>query len=187
MKVSITFIARCNTANQDLQICEPDGVLQRQEKLRKFSDILWFSATLISFRNLMHYFLQFGDASGIQSPVSFGGSGSLTRHLGRLTNGIYEAISDNLYVQPNLRASWLFQRAMLRDPVLKPFLQDVIQFGPLVKTLGLVMLTNPQLLPSIFRQVGIPMFLDWIGHFTRLVYYTFLSIIIDPIIRKSKV
>ncbi|KAK1386892.1 hypothetical protein POM88_015070 [Heracleum sosnowskyi] len=39
------------------------------------------------------------------------------------------------------------------DPVLKPFLQDVIQFGPLVKTLGLVMLTNPQLLPSIFRQV----------------------------------
>ncbi|KAK1386889.1 hypothetical protein POM88_015067 [Heracleum sosnowskyi] len=83
---------------------------------------------------------EFGDASGIQSPVSFGGSGSLTRHLGRLTNG---------------------------DPVLKPFLQvtnpimnlglcflfDVIQFGPLVKTLGLVMLTNPQLLPSIFRQV----------------------------------
>lgn len=32
--------------------------------------------------------LQFGDASGIQSPVSFGGFGSLTRHLGRLSNGI---------------------------------------------------------------------------------------------------
>lgn len=33
--------------------------------------------------------------------------------------------------------------------------QDVIQFGPLVKTLGLVMLTTPQLIPSIFRQVMI--------------------------------
>lgn len=32
--------------------------------------------------------LQFGDASGIQSPVSFGGFGSLTRHLGRLSSGI---------------------------------------------------------------------------------------------------
>ncbi|XP_028120315.1 uncharacterized protein LOC114317748 [Camellia sinensis] len=118
--------------------------------------------------------LQFGDASGIQSPVSFGGFGSLTRHLGRLSAGIYEAINGDLLdshklsllnpYMPNLSASWLFQRAMsakkqsnvspdfinellyvnfqsmqrLGDPVLRPFLQDVIQFGPLVKTLGLV-------------------------------------------------
>jgi hypothetical protein len=34
-------------------------------------------------------------------------------------------------------------------------LQDVIQFGPLVKTLGLVMLNRPQLLPSIFKQVDV--------------------------------
>ena len=32
--------------------------------------------------------LQVGDASGIQSPVSFGGFGSLTRHLGRLSSGL---------------------------------------------------------------------------------------------------
>ena len=32
-------------------------------------------------------------------------------------------------------------------------MQDVIQFGPLVKTLGLVMLTKPQIIPSIFKQV----------------------------------
>ncbi|EOA26931.1 hypothetical protein CARUB_v10023024mg [Capsella rubella] len=66
--------------------------------------------------------LQFGDASGIQSPVSFGGFGSLTRHLGRLSNGIYEAIDGDLLdsdslsklnpYMPNLSASWLFQRAM---------------------------------------------------------------------------
>lgn len=163
--------------------------------------------------------LQFGDASGIQSPVSFGGFGSLTRHLARLSAGIYEAISGDFLdsyslsllnpYMPNLSASWLFQRAMsakkesnvspdfinellhanfqsmqrLGDPVLKPFLQDVIKFGPLTKTLGLVMLTKPQILPSIFKQVGIPVLLDWSGHFFMLGYYTFLSTFMDPVIR----
>ncbi|CAH9137117.1 unnamed protein product [Cuscuta epithymum] len=110
---------------------------------------------------------------------------------------------------PNLSASWLFQRAMsakkhsdvppefindlllsnfksmqqLGDPVLRPFLQDVIQFGPLVKTLGLVMFTNPKILPSIFKQVGIPVLLDWSGHFFMLGCYTFLSIYLEPAIR----
>ncbi|KAL3509856.1 hypothetical protein ACH5RR_029257 [Cinchona calisaya] len=163
--------------------------------------------------------LQFGDASGIQSPVSFGGFGSLTRHLGRLTEGIHEAIDGNFLdyqslsllnpYMPNLSASWLFQRAMsakkesdvspdfinellfanfqsmrqLGDPVLRPFLQDVIQFGPLVKTLGLVMLTRPQILPSIFEQVSMPVLLDWSTHFFMLGYYSLLSTLLDPTIR----
>ncbi|XP_038887933.1 uncharacterized protein LOC120077904 isoform X2 [Benincasa hispida] len=163
--------------------------------------------------------LQFGDASGIQSPVSFGGFGSLTRHLGRLSTGIYEAVTGNFLdsdslsllnpYMPNLSSSWLFQRAMsvkqrsnispcfinellhvnfqsmqrLGDPVLRPFLQDVVQFVPLTQTLGLVMLTKPQLLPSIFKQVGISVLLDWTGHFGMLGYYTFLSTFIDPIVR----
>ncbi|CAL5342374.1 hypothetical protein CsSME_00026974 [Camellia sinensis var. sinensis] len=163
--------------------------------------------------------LQFGDASGIQSPVSFGGFGSLTRHLGRLSAGIYEAINGDLLdshnlsllnpYMPNLSASWLFQRAMsakkqsnvspdfinellyvnfqsmqrLGDPVLRPFLQDVIQFGPLVKTLGLVMITKPLIMPSIFKQVGVPVLLNWSGHFFMLGYYTFLSTFVDPAIR----
>ncbi|PPS16245.1 hypothetical protein GOBAR_AA04329 [Gossypium barbadense] len=162
---------------------------------------------------------KFGDASGIQSPVSFGGFGSLTRHLGRLSNGIYEAIDGDFLdsyslsllnpYMPNLSASWLFQRAMsakkqsnvppdfinelldinfksmerLGDPVLRPFLQDVIQFGPLAKTLGLVMLTKPQILPSIFKQVDIPVLIDWSRHFFMLGYYTFLSTYMDPVIR----
>uniref|UniRef100_A0A7C9DQQ8 Uncharacterized protein n=2 Tax=Opuntia streptacantha TaxID=393608 RepID=A0A7C9DQQ8_OPUST len=110
---------------------------------------------------------------------------------------------------PNLSASWLFQRAMsakelpdvppsfinellytnfqsmekLGDPVLRPFLQDVIQFGPLVKTLGLVMITKPQLLPFIFKQVGVPVLIDWSGHFLMLGFYTFLASYIDPLIR----
>ncbi|KAF5741419.1 hypothetical protein HS088_TW10G00416 [Tripterygium wilfordii] len=164
--------------------------------------------------------LQFGDASGIQSPVSFGGFGSLTRHLSRLSTGIYEAITHDFLdsyslsllnpYMPNLSASWLFQRAMsakpyanvppdfinellfvnfqcmqrMGDPVLRPFLQDVIQFGPLAKTLGLVMLTKPQILPSIFKQVGFPVLLDWFGHFFMLGYYTFLSTFADPVIRQ---
>ncbi|KAL6136935.1 hypothetical protein ACLB2K_062230 [Fragaria x ananassa] len=163
--------------------------------------------------------LQFGDASGIQSPVSFGGFGSLTRHLKRLSTGIYEAIdgdfldSHNLSLlnpyMPNLSSSWLFQRAMsakepsnvspdfinellyanfqsmqkLGDPVLRPFLQDVVQFGPLTKTLGLVMLNKPQIIPSIFKQVGIPVFLDWSGHFFMLGYYSLLSTLADPVVR----
>ncbi|XP_004309453.1 PREDICTED: uncharacterized protein LOC101301060 [Fragaria vesca subsp. vesca] len=163
--------------------------------------------------------LQFGDASGIQSPVSFGGFGSLTRHLKRLSTGIYEAIdgdfldSHNLSLlnpyMPNLSSSWLFQRAMsakepsnvspdfinellyanfqsmqkLGDPVLRPFLQDVVQFGPLTKTLGLVMLNKPQIIPSIFKQVGIPVLLDWSGHFFMLGYYTLLSTFADPVVR----
>ncbi|XP_025820282.1 uncharacterized protein LOC112896507 isoform X2 [Panicum hallii] len=162
--------------------------------------------------------LQVGDASGIQSPVSFGGFGSLTRHLGRLSNGIYEAVEGDFLdahslrllnpYMPNLSASWLFQRAMsvrphvnvsptfinellfanfqsmqLGDSVLRPFLQDVIQFGPLVKTLGLVMLTRPQILPSIFKQVGLGVILEWSGHFLMLGYYTFLSTFIDPVMR----
>lgn len=163
--------------------------------------------------------LQVGDASGIQSPVSFGGFGSLTRHLGRLSNGVYEAVSrDFLDAQslrllnpymPNLSASWLFQRAMstrpgtdisptfinellfanfqsmqkLGDSVLRPFLQDVIQFGPLVKTLGLVMISRPQILPEIFKQVGVGVILNWSGHFVMLGYYTFLSSVVSPAVR----
>nr|CAD1826594.1 unnamed protein product [Ananas comosus var. bracteatus] len=164
--------------------------------------------------------LQVGDASGIQSPVSFGGFGSIMRHLSRLSTGIYEAMAGDLldshslrllnpYLVTNLSASWLFQRAMsarprvdvspnfinellyvnfqsmqkLGDSVLRPFLQDVIQFGPLVKTLGSVMLSQPLIIPSIFKQVGTDVILDWSVHFMMLGYYTFLSSFIDPIIR----
>jgi hypothetical protein len=66
--------------------------------------------------------LAVGDASGIQSPLSFGGFGALTRHLGRVGTAISEALEDdclhkddlaeiNAY-QPNLSAAWMFQKAM---------------------------------------------------------------------------
>lgn len=63
-----------------------------------------------------------GDASGIQSPLSFGGFGSITRHLLRLTDAFSAALETdsltqadlgliNAY-QPSLSVAWLFQRSM---------------------------------------------------------------------------
>jgi len=66
--------------------------------------------------------LAVGDASGIQSPLSFGGFGALTRHLDRIGGAISEALEydclhkDDLGLindyQPNLSAAWMFQKAM---------------------------------------------------------------------------
>jgi hypothetical protein len=66
--------------------------------------------------------LAVGDASGIQSPLSFGGFGALTRHLDRVGGAIDEALTEkclhkddlgeiNPYL-PNLSAAWMFQKAM---------------------------------------------------------------------------
>jgi hypothetical protein len=69
-----------------------------------------------------HRILPVGDASGIQSPLSFGGFGALTRHLHRITDAVDEAIAHGLVQKkylgeinaytPNLSAAWMFQKAM---------------------------------------------------------------------------
>jgi hypothetical protein len=66
--------------------------------------------------------LAVGDASGIQSPLSFGGFGALTRHLGRISSALTEALENDLLHKsdlaeinaytPNLSAAWMFQKAM---------------------------------------------------------------------------
>eukprot|EP00522_Entomoneis_paludosa_P018702 CAMPEP_0172466604 /NCGR_PEP_ID=MMETSP1065-20121228/56666_1 /TAXON_ID=265537 /ORGANISM="Amphiprora paludosa, Strain CCMP125" /LENGTH=664 /DNA_ID=CAMNT_0013223467 /DNA_START=56 /DNA_END=2050 /DNA_ORIENTATION=- len=66
--------------------------------------------------------LAVGDASGIQSPLSFGGFGALTRHLDRITEAVTEAMESDLLNKedlgeinqytPNLSAAWMFQKAM---------------------------------------------------------------------------
>ena len=63
-----------------------------------------------------------GDASGVQSPLSFGGFGAMLRHLPRLTAAVSEALAVNTLSAAHLRAihaylpslsvTWLFQRAM---------------------------------------------------------------------------
>ncbi|KAG2583942.1 hypothetical protein PVAP13_6KG253300 [Panicum virgatum] len=133
--------------------------------------------------------LQVGDASGIQSPVSLLGFGSLTRHLGRLSNGIYEAVEGDFLdahslrllnpYMPNLSASWLFQRAMSVRPhvdVSPTFINELLFANFQSMKLG-----DSVLRP--FLQVGLGVILEWSGHFLMLGYYTFLSTFIDPVTR----
>ncbi|PRW45123.1 fad dependent oxidoreductase [Chlorella sorokiniana] len=156
--------------------------------------------------------LQVGDASGIQSPLSFGGFGALTRHLGRLTAAVAEALEANSLdarslalinaYSPGLSGAWMLQRAMsipadlrsyrtdfinrllagnfkamekLGEPTLKPFLQDVIQLGPLVRTMGQQMVMEPLLVPQILLRVGPAAMADWLLHLLGLAAYTFLD------------
>jgi lycopene cyclase CruP len=163
--------------------------------------------------------LPVGDSSGNQSPLSFGGFGSMLRHLQRLTLGIHEALqTDQLSAkalsllqpyQPSLAVTWLFQKAMsvgvnqkidpnqinqllsvvfqqmqqLGEPVLKPFLQDVIQFPALTQTLLKTGLAHPGLIAKVIPQVGIGTLLEWMVHYGNLGVYSslfFLSEMLEP-------
>jgi len=111
--------------------------------------------------------------------------------------------------QPSLTVTWLFQKAMsvgvnekiepnqinqllsvvfaqmekLGEPVLKPFLQDVVQFGGLTKTLLKTSLANPVLIFKIIPQVGLITLIDWMFHFINLGVYSVLfniSLMLEP-------
>lgn len=103
--------------------------------------------------------------------------------------------------QPNLSVTWLFQRSMsaamdqkidpnqinqllatvfqvmeeLGEPVLKPFLQDIVLFPALSKTLLKTAISHPVLVMKIIPQVGIANLLDWIVHYVNLGIYTGLQ------------
>ncbi|HEY9825372.1 MAG TPA: FAD-binding oxidoreductase [Stenomitos sp.] len=100
--------------------------------------------------------------------------------------------------QPNLSTTWMFQQTMgvraqqslpphqinallsavfqsmdaLGDAVLLPFLQDVVQFGPLYRTLIQVSVRSPAMVPQILQQVGPSALADWMGHFIALGAYS---------------
>ena len=102
--------------------------------------------------------------------------------------------------QPSLTVTWLFQRAMsvgvnqkiapdqinqllsavfqemqqLGTPVLKPFLQDIVQFSALTQTLLKTGLYHPALVVKIIPQVGLASLLDWMLHYSNLGVYTAL-------------
>ncbi|EDX83908.1 FAD dependent oxidoreductase domain protein [Synechococcus sp. PCC 7335] len=155
--------------------------------------------------------LPVGDSSGSQSPLSFGGFGAMVRHLERLAIGIDDALQANLLeakalgklqpYQPNLSATWLFQKSMsvgvdqtlppnkinqvlstifedmaaLGDEVLLPFLQDVVQFSPLAKTMLRTSTRHPLLVLGILPQVGIASVASWTRHFMNLGRYNLLD------------
>ncbi len=103
--------------------------------------------------------------------------------------------------QPNLSVTWLFQRAMsvgveqtipdqqintllaaifadmadLGEATLKPFLQDVVQFPALAKTLMVTSFRHPALVAKIIPQVGGSALIDWLGHYGSLAGYRALA------------
>jgi len=102
--------------------------------------------------------------------------------------------------QPSLSVTWLFQKAMsvgvnqkipsdrinqllgavfqqmqqLGDPVLKPFLQDVVQFPALTQTLLRTALVYPGLVISLIPQLGLAALLGWMVHYGNLGIYSML-------------
>jgi len=102
--------------------------------------------------------------------------------------------------QPSLAVTWLFQKAMsvgvnqkiapeqinqllsvvfqemqqLGTTVIKPFLQDIVQFRALTQTLVKAGLANPGLVAKIIPQVGLLNLLDWVVHYGNLSVYTAL-------------
>lgn len=99
--------------------------------------------------------------------------------------------------QPNVSVTWLFQQAMsvgmeqklplnqinellagifqdmsrLGDGVLKPFLQDVVQFGALFQTLTQTTIHHPQLVLKVIPQVGLASLPAWLAHYVSLASY----------------
>ncbi len=102
--------------------------------------------------------------------------------------------------QPSLSVTWLFQKAMrvdlaqnvasdrinqllsvvfmvmqqLGNSVLKPFLQDVVQFPALTQTLVKTGLRHPGLVAKVIPQVGLGNLLDWMVHYVNLGAYSAL-------------
>jgi lycopene cyclase CruP len=109
--------------------------------------------------------------------------------------------------QPSLTVTWLFQKAMsagvnqkippeqinnllsavfqemqqLGEPVLKPFLQDVVQFSGLTRTLIKTGFTHPVLVAKIIPQVGLVALIDWMVHYINLGIYTALFLL-NPVL-----
>lgn len=80
--------------------------------------------------------LHAGDASGLQSPLSFGGLGALSRHAGRIAAAVADALavdaldrgsltSINPY-SPSLACAWMLQAAMSSSPDAPPPSPDFI-------------------------------------------------------------
>ena len=100
--------------------------------------------------------------------------------------------------QPNLSVTWLFQESMrvgmeqslppsqinqilgtifsnmasLGDATLKPFLQDIVQFPALAKTLLSTSVKHPALVAKILPQVGVGAIARWLPHYGALAAYS---------------
>jgi lycopene cyclase CruP len=102
--------------------------------------------------------------------------------------------------QPNLAVTWLFQRAMstgvdqktdpnqinkllitvfremehLGEGILRPFLQDVVQFSGLSQAMIRTAIADPLLIARIVEHVGPSTLIRWLGHYANLGTYSAL-------------
>jgi len=107
--------------------------------------------------------------------------------------------------QPNIAVTWLFQQTMTipldrhpdpqavnrllssvfgamadaGDRVLKPFLQDVVQFGALSEAMWRSTIADPLTVLKVLPQVGVGSLLDWTRHFLSLGAYGALASVGD--------
>jgi lycopene cyclase CruP len=107
--------------------------------------------------------------------------------------------------QPNLAVTWLFQKSMslgitqtadpnqinqllvnvfaamedLGEPVLKPFLQDVVQWVPLWRTLTKTTIDHPIATLKLLPQLGIPAIANWTVHYLRLAGFSLIAPLSD--------
>lgn len=114
--------------------------------------------------------------------------------------------------QPNISVTWLFQRTMsvgvdqklssnqinellsgvftamnqLGDEVLKPFLQDVVQFPALTQALALTAVKRPDVVFPVIPQVGVSPLFDWLIHYLNLGLYTGLYGLSQPFLPALK-
>ncbi|MEM6445656.1 MAG: FAD-binding oxidoreductase [Cyanobacteria bacterium P01_D01_bin.123] len=101
--------------------------------------------------------------------------------------------------QPNLAVTWLFQKAMSvgqgqviapdsinrllgavftsmqqsGDPVLRPFLQDIVQFPALTQALFRTAWTHPGEVARVVPRLGFPALMNWMSHYVALGSYEF--------------
>jgi hypothetical protein len=111
---------------------------------------------------------------------------------------------------PGLSSSWMLQRAMsvrptehadaelinrilggnfqsmssAGDAVMRPFLQDVVKFGAFGRVVTGQMMSDPFVVPQIFRHVGLVAMLDWLRHYLALGVFKVLHELSKPV-RKS--
>ena len=114
---------------------------------------------------------------------------------------------------PGLSSAWMLQRAMtaarspsssapprlinamlganfgamaaLGDGAMRPFLQDVIRFAPLMATMGAQVLRDPLLVPSLLVHVGPGPLADWVRHTAALGAYELLHRAAAPLLRRT--
>jgi lycopene cyclase CruP len=74
-----------------------------------------------------------------------------------------------------LLAAIFADMAGLGEATLKPFLQDVVQFPALAKTLLTTSIKHPALVAKIIPQVGPSALMNWLGHYGGLAGYSALA------------